>query len=119
MSGQLTLENFVLRIKEMSGLERNCIPIEDLVNIIIQLPDNVGQSGQVAALENQVRSLTTTIEMVRQQVAQNSVEILNFKTKGEQNEKNVGAALIDINKLKHLNTNFYDQELKAFKRVDK
>ena len=58
---QLTAENFVSRIKEMDEIERKKLRAQDLIELILLLPENVtvNQDVIINALEESVNSLNT------------------------------------------------------------
>ena len=78
----LTMENFIFRIKEMSDRERQKVTADELVRIILQIPDGtilLNRDEKVASLEETVAKLATTIELVRKQSVENTAEIRTVK----------------------------------------
>ena len=78
----LTMENFIFRIKEMSDRERKKVTADELVRIILQIPDGtilLNRDEKVASLEETVAKLATTIELVRKQSVENTAEIRTVK----------------------------------------
>ena len=78
MSAELTCENFVSLIKSMSARERNKIHQEDLINLIIKLPDDFG--NEVSSDLDSKMDMMAAISLVRAQATSNSAEILILKT---------------------------------------
>ena len=58
----LTVENYVTKIKEMTDRERKKIRLEELLNIIIQVPDVSSEVnfGDLTAAINCIRSQTNS-----------------------------------------------------------
>ena len=75
MSTELTCGDFVSAIKCMSSRERNKIRLEDLINLIIQLPGDFRKDVSPNT-DAKIEELTSAINFVRAQATSNTVNIL-------------------------------------------
>ena len=81
---ELTLENFVQKIKAMSPRDRNKVSKEELINLIIQLPDESAPSIEsFNNLSSRVDGLVNLISFTQSQVADNSATIRNLERSNE------------------------------------
>ena len=71
---ELNVDNFVKKIKDMSERDRKKVHQEDLINLIIQLPDND------VNYDSKILELTAAINGVRSQANSNAANILLLKS---------------------------------------
>ena len=79
MSAELTCDNFINVIKSMSSRERNKIRQEELINLIIQLPEDFGKEVS-ADIGVKMDDLMAAVSLIRAQVTSNTAEIIILKT---------------------------------------
>ena len=81
---ELTLENFVQKLKAMSPRDRNKVSKEELISLIIQLPDESAPSIEsFNNLSSRVDGLVNLISFTQSQVADNSATIRNLERSNE------------------------------------
>lgn len=91
---KLTVDNFILRIKQMDERERKKIRAPDLIELILQLPDDndfTKQTEKINSLEMTVQNLCASFEIIKTDTSKNAAEILiltqkniELKTNNEQ-----------------------------------
>ena len=99
MGDELTVDNFILRIKEMDARDRKKIRAADLIDLILQLPESNtihDQGERIDSLVNTVQNLVASVDNLKTLAHQNAAEIINLNTKNnnitaqnEQLEKSV------------------------------
>ena len=78
MAVELTCSNFISSIKSMATRERNKIHQEDLINLIMQLPDDF-KNNVMADIDLKFIELTAAINYIRTQTTSNTSEVLKLK----------------------------------------
>ena len=98
----LTVENFIMRIKEMDDRERKKIRLQDLIDIILLLPDNfnIKEVEKIKTLEETIANLVASVENIRSQSVQNAAEIINLNSRNNDLETQNEQILSDIHILK-------------------
>ena len=104
----LTVDNFISRIKCMDDRARKKLRAEEIIDLILQLPDNYSeiqniQGKKIETLEDTIRNLVASIDFVRNQAVKNSAEILK---------------LININKDYEKHNEFLTKEIENLKLND-
>ena len=75
----LTMNNFVSKIKEMNERERKRISLSELINIILQLPCDFESGTNVESFHEKFAELNAAIDFVKTQAINNTTEILILK----------------------------------------
>lgn len=79
----LSVSNFISKIKQMSDRERNKIRKEELINLIIQLPGDFNQNCS-SAIEDKFSDLTASIDFIKSQTMNNATEIALQKNQNKE-----------------------------------
>ena len=83
----------------MSARERNKIRQEDLINLIIKLPDDFGNEAS-SDLDSKMDNMMAAISLVRAQATSNSAEILILKTENATLRREKESNLADVSIVK-------------------
>ena len=81
----LTVENFIVKIKAMQPRERKHIRADELINIIIQLPDTLVQNSD--KISNSISEIMNTLSQVQKVALENSQEIMKLKDDNSKLQK--------------------------------
>ena len=83
MADLLTPLNFIEKIKEMTGPERNRIKKEDLIRLIVDAPTTN------LVIEEKFGQLTASINAIQTQAHNNAVEITNVKRQNDEQQHEI------------------------------
>ena len=76
MMSDLTVDNFITSIKAMSERERKKVNLAELINIIMQLPDDFMNPNET---DSKIGKLETLMEIVQKQGLENADTIQNIQ----------------------------------------
>ena len=86
VSADLTLQNFVSKIKALHERDWKKLRIEDLVHLIKQLHDDIASHNKV---DDKINEMNAAIDFIKKQCLSNSNEINEIKSTNEiLNEEN-------------------------------
>ena len=94
MSTELTALNFITKIKSMNKRERKKIRAEELIQIILQVPDDVVTANN-AITEDKFSMLISAIDSIKSQSISNALKIETIQ------EKNVKLTEDNLSLIKH------------------
>ena len=92
----LTVDNFIMKMKDMQPCEHLCV--EDLVKLIIQLPDTP-PANNCDEVMNYINEMMITLTQVQKIALQNTQEIMNLKDENSKLNKINAELALDCRKL--------------------
>ena len=96
MAADLTPENFIMNIKNMNDRDRKKLRAEDIIRVILQVPDNFIASNNQVNFDNKLLELSAAIDFVKSQAINNTAEIAQIKLENTE-LRNVNASLNNDN----------------------
>ena len=94
---ELTVDNFIPQIKSMNDREKGKLRAMDLIDLIIQLPDE--QSPILVDISSKVEALINTVAILDLRSNNNAAEITALKDNKKQVKKSNKAFQVEVDKL--------------------
>ena len=114
----LTVENFITEIKAMLPRDRKHIRSEELINLILLLPDP--PSIEIIDLSTKMTELSTQMNQIQQSAIDNSQEIIKLKDSNAELHRINRDLCLDVTKLNTDTANFKKQieSLEQYSRIN-
>ena len=81
----LTVDNFISRIKEMDERERKKLCLQEIIELILMLPEDlINSDGKFNSMGATINNLAASVEIIRSQSIQNTAEILKVNNSNHE-----------------------------------